>query len=125
MQLYEKRSRVVKENESHIWKDVLPSMMSEEEDDEEACGFRRRRQVWKSIKFCRFIDKLDQRLAKKKSSTNNPARDRSYGDKLEVAPPPVAKSWMKATTVPQPADESNQVEQNQSDNELFSDSEED
>ena len=122
MQLYEKLSRVVKENESHIWKDVLPSMMSEEE---EACGFRRRRQVWKSVKLCCFIDKLDQWLAKKKSTTNNPARDRSYGEKLEVAPPPVAKSWMKATAVPQPADESNQVEQNQSDSELFSDSEDD
>lgn len=74
-------------------------MMSEEEEEmneeDNVCRFRRRRQIWKSVKFCRFIDKLDQRLAKKKSKTINPARERCYGDKLEVIAPGAAKSWMK------------------------------
>lgn len=82
LQLYEKRTKVVKEKESHIWRDILPSMMSEEEEKKNEYGevykFKRRRQAWKSTKLCHFIDKLDQRLEKNKSKTNNPARDRCY-----------------------------------------------
>ena len=74
-------------------------MRSEEEEevngDDNVNRFRRRRQMWKSNKFCRFTDKLDQRLSKRKSSKSNPAHERCYGKKLEVVAPAAAKSWMK------------------------------
>lgn len=105
-----------------IWNDILPSMMSEEEEiDTDASVFQRRRQTWKSAKLCRFIDKLDQRLEKKKSKKCNPAKERITGEAIEVPAPSSAKSWMKAPpgTNTLPSDEANP--EAASDEELFSD----
>ena len=88
----------MKRKEAHIWKDILPNMMSEEEEAENgACIFRRRRQAWKSRKFSYFLDKLDNRL-KKKSKISIPARERCYGDPLDVPAPTAAKSWLTAVS---------------------------
>lgn len=74
-------------------------MMSEEEEAEDgACIFRRRRQAWKSRKFSYFLDKLDNRLKKKKSKISIPARERCYGDPLDVPAPTAAKSWLTAVS---------------------------
>lgn len=89
----------MKPKEAHIWKDILPSMMSEEEEAEDgACIFRRRRQAWKSRKFSYFLDKLDNRLKKTKSKISIPARERCYGDPLDVPAPTAAKSWLTAVS---------------------------
>ena len=73
-------------------------MMSEEEEAEDgACIFRRRRQAWKSRKFSYFLDKLDNRL-KKKCKISIPARERCYGDPLDVPAPTAAKSWLTAVS---------------------------
>ena len=71
----------------------MPSMMSEEEEAEDG-AFRRRRQAWKSRKFSPFLDKLDNRLKKKKSKISIPAREWCYGDPLDVSAPTTAKSWL-------------------------------
>ena len=74
-------------------------MMSEEEETEDdACTFRRRRQAWKSRKFSHFLDKLDNRWKKKKSMISTPARERCYGDLLDVPAPTTAKPWLKAVS---------------------------
>lgn len=94
------------------WKDVLPSMMSEEETDDE--NFLRRRQCWKSRKFVRFLAKLDSRLQKKSNKSGALAKSRSYGT-LDVTAPTCAKTWMVGQT-----DEAIE-EGTQTGDELFSD----
>ena len=60
LQLYEKRGRVVKEKEMAVWKDILPSMMSEEETDND--GFLWRRQCWKLFMFLTKLDNRNKKL---------------------------------------------------------------
>ena len=106
----------MKEKEMTVWKDVLPSMMSEEETDDES--FQRQRHSWKSRKLVCFLHKLDSRI-KKNNKSSVPARERSYGPLLEVPTPKSVRSWMTCAT--DSPDES--LQSGQSGDELFCDSE--
>ena len=81
-------------------------------------------QTWKSEKLCRFIDKLDQRLEKKKKKKSNPANEHITGEALDVSAPSSAKTWMTAPSSGTNALSSEEV--SASEEELFSgDSDED
>ena len=83
MQLFERRSKVVKNAcKKELWKHVKPEMMSEEEDGGDGSEFVRHRFTWRSKKkLNQFIEKLDKRSSKR--NTKVLAKKRVYGDPLK------------------------------------------
>ena len=86
---------MVKSREMSKWDKVSADMMSEEEEDDNGT-FIRHRYAWRSDNFNRFIDKLEERIAK--NSKKSLAKNRTYGDTLNTPPPLHAHEWMKGGT---------------------------
>ena len=70
-------------------------MMSEEKEDDNGT-FIRHRYAWHSHNFNRFIDKLEEHIAR--NSKKSLAKNRTYGDTLNAPPPLHANEWMKGGT---------------------------
>ena len=60
LQIWDRRSKHVNENEILLWQDVLPSMMSDEETLDGGV-MKRHRPDWRSREFTELIDTLDER----------------------------------------------------------------
>ena len=88
LQLFERRTKEVKQKELKHWKHVTAEMMSEEEESGDGCV--RHRPVWRSQVF---IGKIDCRLAK--NCTKTVARRREYGEKCVKPMPKDIPDWLK------------------------------
>ena len=86
---------MVKSREMSKWDKASADMMSEEEEDDNGT-FIRHRYAWRSDNFNRFIDKLEECIAK--NSKKSLAKNRTYGDTLNTPPPLHAHEWMKGGT---------------------------
>ena len=77
------------EDEREKWRDIHPTMMSDEEDSEGR--FKIHRQEWRSSEFNSFMDSLDNRAAK---ATSHPRKERYYGTPLKCEQPSSVVDWM-------------------------------
>ena len=110
VQVYERRSQVVKPKEAKNWKFITPEMMSEEEEDGDS--FIRHRPSWRSSTLNRFLEKLENRY--KSKHPKSLAKPRTYGDPVQKIPPSGAPLWMVSP------EHSNEGLAAGSDHELFS-----
>ena len=88
-QKFERRGRHVTEEEKAKWKDIHPTMMSDEEDCEGK--FKIHRQEWRSSEFNSFMNILDDRAAK---ASSHPRKERFNGTPLKCDQPSGVASWM-------------------------------
>ena len=74
------------------WKDITPSMMSDEDDDGDGT-FHVHRQEWRSDEMTALFEDLDRRAdaAMKKA---HPRKNRVIGTPLKVDAPSCTKGWM-------------------------------
>ena len=77
------------EEEKDKWKDIHPTMMSDEEDMEGK--FKIHRQEWRSNEFNVLMDSLDKRAAK---ASSHPRKERFYGTPLKCDEPSNVVDWM-------------------------------
>ena len=84
---------MVKAKEAKTWRMVTPDMMSEEEA--EGNEFIRHRPDWRSHRFNKFIEKLDNRYKSKHEKML--AKPRTYGDVVVKSFPDGIPSWMCET----------------------------
>lgn len=75
------------------WKDVCPTMMSDEETVDSK-RLKRRRPSWRSSELNSFMDELDRRY---ESAAKHPRKERICGSPLKNAVPSKAKEWMLLT----------------------------
>jgi len=119
MQIFERRSKMVKAREAKSWKLVSPDMMSEEEA--EGDDFVRHRPSWRSATLNRFFEKLENRYKSKHEKTL--AKPRRYGNPVQREAPPGIPSWMLNMAESPLTTEDEEPVPIQSDEELFSDRE--
>eukprot|EP00731_Ephydatia_muelleri_P025601 Em0017g684a len=94
--LWEKRcANLQGEEEVSLWKNVKPSMMSEEESDpEEKTTLRRRRPLWRSEAFNGLIQDVDSRCCDTEISSKRQKKKRVDGEPLPNSAPSNAEPWM-------------------------------
>ena len=93
MQLWEKRCANIKdEEEAKLWKNVKPSMMSEEESDPEDVSTLR--PLWRSEIFYTLIEDVDSRCNGSESNSKCLKRKRVQGEPLDTSAPACAEPWM-------------------------------
>ena len=95
-QVWDRCSKHVLAAESEKWKDVHPSMMSDEETVDTKT-LKRKRPEWRSPEFNQLIDQIEQRY---ELASNHPRKERIYGSPLKCAPPVAAKEWMVRSLSP-------------------------
>lgn len=95
-QVWDRRSKHITNEESEKWKDVHPSMMSDEETVDSKT-LKRKHPAWRSPEFNQMIDQIKQRYER---ASNHPRKDHIYGSPLKCGPPPTAKEWMVVTSPP-------------------------
>lgn len=81
-----KKSRRIK----RLWDGITADMMTEEETGIEN-NYIRHRQSWRSTRFNKFMEQLDEDKCAKSL-----AKQRETGDTIERSPPSGVKSWMVA-----------------------------
>lgn len=112
MQTFERRSKYVKKgNETKYWDCVAPEMMSDEEKRGDT--YVRHQPEYRSQLFTDFIDKLDERCAKKQS--NHARYKRIVGTPCKVPIPAGIKSWMTNHQMTQQTSSLNKDEQSEPD----------
>ncbi|KAL5510627.1 hypothetical protein EMCRGX_G006197 [Ephydatia muelleri] len=101
--LWEKRcANLQGEEEVSLWKNVKPSMMSEEESDpEEKTTLRRRRPLWRSEAFNGLIQDVDSRCCDTEISSKRQKKKRVDGEPLPNSAPSNAEPWMVHTVSPE------------------------
>eukprot|EP00731_Ephydatia_muelleri_P034396 Em0058g2a len=83
------------EEEVSLWKNVKPSMKSEEESDpEEKTTLRRRRPLWRSEAFNGLIQDVDSRCCDTEISSKRQKKKRVDGEPLPNSAPSNAEPWM-------------------------------
>lgn len=95
-QIWDRRSKHVTPDEADKWKDVHPSMMSDEETVD-GKTLKRKRPAWRSSEFNQLIDEIEQRY---EHSSTHPRKERICGSPLKCAPPTSIKEWMVASPSP-------------------------
>ena len=86
--LKRKSKRVLK-----LWEDITPEMMTEEETGSDNKFFRHR-QSWRTRKFNRFMDRIDNY----KTSTSSLGKQRVLGNEIDrLAPRCIAKHMINPT----------------------------
>ena len=74
------------------WKDVVPTMMSDDEDVGNNT-FRVHHQEWRSLEMNDFLDELDQR-ADSAMKSSHPCKSRVVGTPVKVPVPDKMEAWM-------------------------------
>jgi hypothetical protein len=93
MQLWERRSAQVTDQEKDKWIMLKPTHMSEEEEmDSET--ILRRRPIWRSGELNAFLDTLDVRANK---ASRAPRKERQVGSPLQSNFPDELPNWMLRT----------------------------
>ena len=82
---------MVKGREMSKWEKITPDILSEEVNDDGT--FIRHRYSWRSSQLNRFVDKREERIAKK--SKKKLARKHTYGSVINQSAPPNVQEWMK------------------------------
>ena len=90
LKIWDRRSKVITDEEMEKWKDIYPTMMSDEETLDNK-NLKRRRPSWRSSEFNELMDELDQRS---ESNSKHPRKNRVIGTPLKNDPPTNAKEWM-------------------------------
>ena len=93
LQLFDRRKKQVVKRKSKrvlkLWEDITPEMMTEEETGSDN-KFVRHRQSWRTRKFNRFMDRIDNY----KTSTSSSGKQRVLGNEIDRLAPVSAKQWM-------------------------------
>ena len=93
LQLFDRRKKQVVKRKSKrvlkLWEDITPEMMTEEETGSDN-KFVRHRQSWRTRKFNRFMDRIDNY----KTSTSSLGKQRVLGNEIDRLAPVSAKQWM-------------------------------
>lgn len=90
IQVWDRRSKFISTEESEMWKDVHPVMMSDEETID-SNTLKRKRPEWRSTQFNNMIDDIERRY---ETSSKHPRKERVYGSPLKCSAPSIAKEWM-------------------------------
>ena len=93
IQLWERRSKFVSDDEQAKWEEVQPCMMSDEETRPDG-RLARKRPCWRSDAFNNFIDELDS-LAD--ASLKQARKECVLSSPWKIVSPSCCKDWMTHT----------------------------
>lgn len=94
--MYDRRSKVVIDDEQKHWEHINPSCMTEESDDDGGEKIVTHKLQWRSPALEEYVRTLDARLEKQRKggSTSGVRRERVDGTPSESQPPPGLPEWL-------------------------------